>query len=492
MFEGAEVGHKLDKASYAKEEPALREALLEAQWALHEAGTFPVIVLIGGVDGAGKGETVNALNEWMDPRHIRTVAFEAANIEEVQRPRMWRYWLELPRKGRIGVFFGSWYTEPIVNRVQGLSNQAELDAEIERIKQFERMLADEGALVLKFWFHLDKKSQRKRLKKLESDPVTSWRVTANDWRHFKKYDKFYAVSEHTLRETSTGHAPWLVVEGRDERYRNITVGKALLGAIRQRLDHPPTIAPVAVLPQAPAVDGLNVLNQLDLGSKLADARYRKTLDALQGKLNQLSRAGKFHERAVIVAFEGMDAAGKGGAIRRVTAALDARQYRIIPVAAPTDEELAQPYLWRFWRYLPRKGRFTLYDRSWYGRVLVERVEGYCSEADWRRAYSEINEFEEELGDDGAIVCKFWLQVSPEEQLRRFKERESTGFKRFKITADDWRNREQAPQYELAAAEMIERTSTSIAPWTLVEADDKNWARVKILRTLVERIEEAMG
>jgi len=246
-----------------------------------------------------------------------------------------------------------------------------------------------------------------------------------------------------------------------------------------------------VVPVVPPVDARNVLNQMDLSRRLPARKYRGELVRWQGELNKLARSTRFAERSVICAFEGMDAAGKGGAIRRVTAALDARQYQIIPIAAPTDEERAQPYLWRFWRHLPRLGRFTLYDRSWYGRVLVERIEGFCSEADWRRAYAEINQFEQELHEGGGVLCKFWLQISQDEQLRRFKARESVGFKHFKITDEDWRNREQWPRYETAAAEMIERTSTTQAPWTLVEAEDKNGARIKILQTLVERIETAL-
>ena len=186
-------------------------------------------------------------------------------------------------------------------------------------------------------------------------------------------------------------------------------------------------------------------------------------------------------------FEGLDAAGKGGAIRRVTQALDARQLPRLPVAAPTDEEKAQPYLWRFWRHLPRTGHVAIFDRSWYGRVLVERVEGFASEDEWLRAYGEINDFEEELADDGIVVVKFWLAISKEEQLRRFEEREQSAFKRFKITDEDWRNREKWDEYDDAVNDMVDRTSTPQAPWTLVEAEDKHWARVKVLKTLCDRL-----
>jgi polyphosphate kinase 2 (PPK2 family) len=194
---------------------------------------------------------------------------------------------------------------------------------------------------------------------------------------------------------------------------------------------------------------------------------------------------------VIAVFEGMDAAGKGGAVRRITQAIDARLCSIIPIAAPSEEERAQPYLWRFWRNLPRRGRFAIFDRSWYGRVLVERVEGYCSEADWNRAYGEINDFEEQIVGSGGIVVKFWLSISQEEQLRRFQERQDSPFKRFKITEDDWRNRSKWGFYETAICAMLDRTSTEIAPWTLVASEDKYFGRIKILRTLCQRIEESL-
>ncbi len=491
MFESAEVGHRIDRKTYDAALPALREALLEAQWAVQAKKAFPVIIVIAGVDGAGKGETVNVLNEWMDPRHIRTVAFDRPSEEEASRPRMWRYWQALPARGQIGILFGSWYTDPIVDRVYRRLKKAELALDIERINRFERMLADDGALVLKFWFHLSKAAQRARLETIDRDPQRTWRVTRADWKQFEHYDRYYAVSEHVLRETSTGHAPWQVVEGGDDLYRYLTVGTLLRDALKSRLaatrrhQRPPAATTTA--PLVPPLDAVTVLGRLDLTHRIGERKYDRELERWQGELARLSRAKGFERHAIVVAFEGMDAAGKGGAIRRVTRALDARQYHVVPIGAPNDEERAYPYLWRFWRHLPRRGRMTIYDRSWYGRVLVERIEGYCSEADWMRAYGEINEFEEELVDGGGLICKFWLQISPEEQQRRFAERAQTGYKRHKITAEDWRNRDQWPRYQQAAADMIERTSTRLAPWTLVEAEDKHWARIKVLKTLVERL-----
>jgi polyphosphate:AMP phosphotransferase len=492
MFESAELGHKIDKKTYAREEPKLRAALLDAQFELARVGKFPVLILIGGVDGAGKGETVNLLNEWMDPRHIQTRAFGDPSDEESERPPMWRFWRELPPKGKIGILFGSWYTAPIVDRVMGQTDDQDLQQSLDTVVRFERMLCDEGVLLLKFWFHLGKKQQKRRLEELEKNPRTRWRVTKLDWQRFKIYDQFREVSAHALRETSTADAPWTVVEGLDPRYRSLTVGKVLLEAMRERLASLNSRQASSKAPPLAKIDNLGLLRNLDLTQKLARVKYKKELEKWQGQLNLLSREKRyFRKHSLVLVFEGSDAAGKGGAIRRITGAIDSRHYQIIPVAAPTEEERAQPYLWRFWRHAPRRGRITIFDRSWYGRVLVERVEGICDMADWMRAYSEINDFEEQLVDNGAIVCKFWLQISKGEQLKRFELREKTSFKQFKITPEDWRNRKKWNAYEQAVCDMIDRTSTEIAPWFLIEAEDKYFGRVKILRTIVEEMEKVL-
>ncbi len=491
MFESAELGHKIDKDVYKKAVPRLRADLLDAQYDLKEQGKFPVIVLVSGQDGAGKGETINVLYEWMDPRFISTLAFSTPTDEERERPFMWRYWRALPPKGRIGIFAGSWYSGPIHDSIDGNMTPAALDQRIDQINRFEQMLVNEGALVLKFWFHLTKEGQRRRLKALEKDPRTAWRVTQWNWDRLKTYEELQEVAGHVLRTTNTPWAPWIIVEGEDDRFRSLTVGKILLDAIRKRLAEADRQATPVAPPVQPNIDGRDIISELDLTRKLTKKQYEDQLAKWQGRLSELVRDPRFRQRSLICVFEGSDAAGKGGSIRRVTAAMDARQYQIIPIAAPSEEERAQPYLWRFWRHLPRVGRVSIFDRSWYGRVLVERVEGFCAEADWLRAYTEINDFEHELVGAGAVIVKFWLQISKDEQLRRFKEREKIEFKRFKITAEDWRNREKWDAYHQAVCDMVDRTSTGSAPWTLVEANDKNYARVKVLRTLCERLEAAL-
>jgi AMP-polyphosphate phosphotransferase len=492
MFESAELGHRIAKAVWDKEVPALREALLDAQYDLVAARKFPVILLIAGVDGAGKSAVVATLNEWMDPRHIQTHGFDDPSDEELERPYMWRYWRALPPKGKMGIFDGSWYSWPILQRAYEKIGSDRLDQDMEMVRRFEQMLIDEGALVLKFWMHLSRDAQKRRLKKLEKDPKLRWRVTERDWKHFKLYDTFREVSERALRHTSVAQAPWIVVEATDPRYQQLTVGKVLLERLRSRLDSPlPAPVPVKAPPSIVSVDGVNLLQKLDLGRKLEKAQYERELEEYQGRLALLTRHKNFRRHNVVCVFEGVDAAGKGGSIRRITQAIDARMCRIVPVAAPTEEERAQPYLWRFWRHLPRKGKLIIFDRSWYGRVLVERVEGFCGEADWMRAYGEINDFEAQMVKSGTIVLKFWAAISKKEQLRRFKEREATRFKRFKITEEDWRNREKWAAYETAICDMLERTSTEIAPWTLVESEDKLYGRIKILKTLVKGIEAGL-
>ena len=498
MFESAELGHTLDKKTWDRKVPKLREALLEAQYELFEKRRFATVILVGGVDGAGKGETVNLLNEWMDPRHVHTHALGAPTDDEQRYPRWKRFWSALPPRGKVGIFFGSWYTLPIVQRVYGDTRHADLDQSLEEIVRFEQMLHAEGALVVKLWFHLSKQQQKKRLTALSSDKRTRWRVTDTDWKHFALYDTFRGVSERALRRTNTAEAPWHPIEGLDARYRGYTAGTLLLDAMRGRLAAD-EVAPrrARKAPSAPPLPpfvssvGADLLRSLPVPPKVTKAVYEERYDVLQARLNKLIRRKALRQRAVVLAFEGPDAAGKGGAIRRVTRALDARHFSVHPVAAPSDEERAQPYLWRFWRHMPPLGHVGIFDRSWYGRVLVERVEKFCEPPDWQRAYSEINDFEEQLTRHGTIVAKFWLHIGQDEQLRRFKEREATGFKRFKITAEDWRNRDKWDDYEVAACDMFERTSTEIAPWTIVSANDKYNARLHVLETICDRLEKAL-
>lgn len=492
MFESAELGHKLEKAEYENEVPALRTALLNAQYDVLERERFAVLVVLAGVGGSGRSETAHRLNEWMDPRHIRTHAFAEPEDHERERPPMWRYWQALPPRGRIGVLLNAWYHEPIAARGAGRIDDNDAQRELQKIRHFETMLVDEGVLLVKVWLHLSRADQKKRLEDLLDNPRTSWRVGEDDRAQLKHYHRACDIAAHALRETSTGEAPWTVVDASDARYRDVTVGRIVLEAMRERLSAGETaVRRTSAAPVAALADNVQLLHALDLSKRLDKDAYENELVRLQERLAMLAQRKKFRRRSVVAVFEGLDAAGKGSSIRRITYALDVRQYVVVPISAPSDEERAQPYLWRFWRRIPGAGQIAIFDRSWYGRVLVERVERLCAPADWMRAYREINDFEEQLLRHGTIVVKFWLQISRDEQLRRFKAREKTPFKRFKITPDDWRNRRKWSPYEEAVADMIERTSTEIAPWTIVEAEDKYFGRVKILRTLVKALQKAL-
>jgi polyphosphate:AMP phosphotransferase len=501
MFEAAELGQKVSKDEYKARELSLREELLATQNLLRANSSFPVIIVFGGVDGAGKGETVNLLNTWMDPRWLVTHAFAEPSDEELERPEYWRYWRALPPRGRIGLYLSSWYSRPILDRVQDSISSNAFEERLNRIVEFEETLADDGALVLKFWMHLGKAAQQRRLKTLEKDPLTRWRVTKADWKHWRMYDQFIAAAEQTIRVTSRGDAPWMIVEGEDPRYRGLTVGTAILEAIKRHIDEREetktavavrhALEPAVAKPGKSTKSVTSILSHLDMSRALAKAKASKELERYQGQLNVLQRKAAAKGLSTILVFEGWDAAGKGGVIRRVTGALDARQYQVIPIAAPTDEERAHHYLWRFWRHLSRSGRLSIFDRSWYGRVLVERVEQFATEKEWMRAYAEINQFENQLVQHGIILAKYWMHITEDEQLRRFKEREKTPYKSWKLTDEDWRNRTKWRPYELAVNDMIEHTSTREAPWTLVEANDKNFARVKVIKTLCGRLEKAL-
>ena len=494
MFEAAKVGRTVSKQVFKEQRNELRTQLLEAQRELRE-NEVPVVVIVAGVEAAGKGEVVNRLNEWLDTRGVQTFAFWDFSDEERERPRWWRFWRTLPPRGEIAILFGGWYLAPIEQRFRGHCDDAGLDAELARIVDFERMLTQDGTLIVKFWFHLSEEDQKRRLKELSRDDRSRWKMLPKKSKFSEQYHLFEYVAERAIRQSDRGIAPWYLIEAEDKRYRDLTVGKTLLQAIRARLKQPvatepaPTADPLE-LPEAPSAQ-ITLLDQLDLSQRLARDQYKEQLKRYQREVNELAWSAYKQRRSTVLVFEGVDAGGKGGAIRRITTAIDARLYRTIPIAAPTDEEKARHYLWRFWRHLPRAGSMIIYDRSWYGRVLVERVEGFAGDAEWRRAYAEINEFEEQLVENGAILLKFWLHISPEEQLRRFQNREQTPYKQYKITDEDWRNREKWPEYKVAVNEMVARTSTEYAPWTLVEGDDKPFARIKVLRTLCTRLQEAL-
>ena len=502
MFRAAELGQKVTKQEFKARSPEIRRQLLEAQVLLSRTADFSVMIDFAGVDGAGKGSTVNLLHGWMDTRLITTNAYGPQTDVERMQPRFWRFWRDLPRAGRIAFNLRARYSRPFIDRVYGRISDLEYFHELKRIQAYERSLADDGMLLLKFWMHLSRDAQEKRLESLASDPETAWRVSERDWEHWQMYDRFIETAERTITETHTEFAPWHVIEGADENFRILSVSQILLDALTSRLaaaGHRPTpellvdeeaIDAKDPIPEPPA-GHVTLFSTLDMTQKLAKPDYRVQLATQQRRIHLLQREAHQQERSSVIVFEGPDAAGKGGAIRRLIPTLDARHYRVLQYGAPTDEEHSRHYLWRFWQRLQRAGHMTIFDRSWYGRVLVERVEGFASESEWRRAYAEINEFEDQLVEHGTVLVKFWLHITPEEQRLRFKKRKRTAFKRWKLTAEDWRNRARWYEYESAAHDMVKYTSTHVSPWEVIPANDKSYARVKVLQTFADYLEKAL-
>lgn len=488
MFEAVEIGNRLSKDDFNARVPDLRVNLINAQYDLREAN-FPVIILLAGNDRIGCNAVLHGLHDVMDSRYMRTIALGRPTAEELERPLFWRYWNTLPRRGQIGVYLGAWSANAVHERLNDSLKKADFERRLEHICRFEQNLIDDGALLLKSWLHLPKSVLKKRLKAARKDPHKLWQIEAEDGQAYKVYDDTIKVAEHVVRKTSTGDAPWHLIESTNARYRDATIGQTILDVLAQRLNGP-TAVPTSQEPSASTVYNRpqpTILDTVDLSHGLPKPQYRRLRTTYQGKLRRLSEEAFAQGISSVLVFEGWDAAGKGGVIRRLTAAMDPGQYEVVPVGVPTPEELSYPYLWRFWRHLPRAGDVTIFDRSWYGRVLVERVEGFAPESAWQRAYSEINDFEEQLCDSGIVLLKFWLHIDPDEQLRRFQDREATPYKKYKITEEDYRNRDQWPLYEQAVHDMILRTSTDRAPWHLIPSNDKRWARVEVLRTYCQRL-----
>lgn len=488
MFDEAESDPSLPKEVFKRQEARLRTALLNAQYALLERADRSLLVVMAGLDGSGKGDTANLLNEWMDPRHIRTLAFDAPTPHEAGRPWLWRYWNELPPKGRIGIVFGSWYAPLLREAARKHPRTDVIDDLAERIRRFEALLCANGVQIVKLWFHMSRQAQAERADRLSASPETAWQVAPADFKVRRKFERLRNAGQAALTRTDSAHAPWIVVPAADDLLRTVRTTGTVLDALRKpRAPRPGRLH----LPQEGS-GRLHIpdrLGRLDYTARVEKDDYESELGLLQGRLARATRSPKFlRAHSLVLAFEGQDAAGKGGAIRRITHALDARQYEVMPIAAPAPHELARPYLWRFWRQTPQLGRIAIFDRTWYGRVLVERVEKITDPADWRRAYAEINDFESQLAESGAIVLKFWLAVTPDVQLARFRERETSPFKNFKITPEDWRNRKRWADYAQAANEMLARTDTRAAPWHLISANDKRYARLQVLRHIVEAME----
>lgn len=459
---------------------------------------IPVMIVFEGWGAAGKGTLINRLIHPMDPRGFKVYTIKAESEEEYMRPFLWRFWTKTPARGRIHIYDRSWYRRVVTDRMDHPMTADEIENAYNGINFFEEELSIDDNLIIKLFLHISKKEQKKRFQKLESSSETKWRVTEEDWKHNRQYDQYLKVYEEMIEHTDSNHAPWTIIEATDRRYAEVKILATVVTAMKNKIAE--VKAKKALKEQRKELDYVTdaenpyrtrILSGIDLNKSLTKEEYKKRLKDLQQRLAKIHSDLYKHRIPVVLAFEGWDAGGKGGAIKRLTERIDPRGYEVIPTASPNDIEKAHHYLWRFWNAMPKAGHIAIFDRTWYGRVMVERIEGFCSEEEWKRAYKEINQMEGDMTAFGAVVLKFWMHIDKDEQERRFKERMETPEKQWKITDEDWRNREKWDIYEKCVDEMIVRTSTTNAPWIIVEGNDKYYARVKVLETVVEALEKRL-
>lgn len=491
MLEKIDLSKTMDKKEYKKRMEVLGSKLARLQRELKSCN-IPVMIVFEGFGGAGKGTQINHLIEPMDPRGFTVYSTQAETQEEQYHPFLWRFWNKTPEKGRIAIFDRSWYGKLLVERYEKKTHKKDIPGVLEDIENFEKQLTDDGTLLIKFFLAISEKEQGKRFDKLLSKEETSWRVSKADKDRNKHYEEYARMADEMLTRTDTEYAPWTIIEAHDERYAAVKILTTVVEAFEERYEK-------EQITQPRQIDGKfgqndlkeSVLKKVDLSKRLDRETYEKKLDELQKKLTLLHSEIYAKRIPVVLAFEGWDAGGKGGAIKRLTRALDPRGYTVNPTSSPNDIERAHHYLWRFWTKMPKDGHIAIFDRTWYGRVMVERIEGFCTTQEWQRAFKEMNQMEQQLVNHGAIVIKFWMHIDKEEQERRFKERQENPDKQWKITDEDWRNREKWELYEQAVDEMMVRTSTVNAPWVIVEGNDKLYARIKVLETVVDALEKRL-
>ena len=483
--------NRLEQPSKEEMEQRLKKARarLEQQQILMKEKKLPVLVLLEGWGAAGKGSVLGKIIKNIDPRFFKVAVMDEPTEEEARKPFLYRHFVKIPEAGKFVFMDSGWMSEVTREKLRGELSEQEYKKKIESIKRFERQLTDNGYLLMKFFFQIDEKEQKKRLDKLADDKNTSWRVSEHEVWQNKHYDKCMDVYEQYLCDTNQSSAPWYFGDAKDKKWAQLQILETLVQGIDTALQNS-TLA-VPLLQNAFPLKPIEKLADVALDKTLTEEEYDTLLNQYQKRLRELHNELYRKKIPVIIAYEGWDAAGKGGNIKRITEALDPRGYEVHPIASPEPHEKARHYLWRFWNRLPKTGHVAIFDRTWYGRVMVERLEGFCSENDWQRAYVEINEFEKELADWNAVIVKFWVQIDKDTQLARFKERENTPEKRWKITDEDWRNREKWDLYEEAVNEMLQKTNTAYAPWHILESNDKKYARIKALKTVIEAIEKKM-
>ena len=494
MLEKIDLTKKMDKTEYRERMEALEPELGRLQRECKER-RIPVMIVFEGYGASGKGEQIAALIHSLDPRGFTVYPVKNETEEERMHPYLWRFWTKLPAAGQIALYDSSWYRRVLNDRFDHKTEERKVQEAYDSILAFERQLTDGGMVLIKFFLDIDRKEQKKRMKKLLESETTAWRVSREDLRRNEGFEEYQKMNEEMLLKTDTGYAPWNVIEAVDRRYATVKIytlaAEALKAAIRKA--DAPKEEEASAPRYMPSVAELqeSTLSRVDLSVSMDRETYRKKKKKLQEKLERLHSELYRRRIPVVLGFEGWDAGGKGGAIKRLTECMDPRGYVVNPTASPNEMERAYHYLWRFWKAMPKAGHIAVFDRTWYGRVMVERIEGFCSEQEWQRAYREINEMEQDLARDGAIVLKFWMQIDKDEQERRFHARENDPDKQWKITEEDWRNRAKWEQYEEAVNEMLIRTSTPYAPWIVVEGNCKYYARIKVLETVVGALERRM-
>ena len=492
MLEKFDLSKKITKTNYKELQSELEQKLGELQRDAKDL-KIPIIVLFEGWDAAGKGTLINRLTLSLDPRGFKVFPIHSPNEEERLRPFLWRFWTKTPARGRIAIFDKSWCGRVLEERVDKTVKKSTWLKAFGEILSFERQLINDGYLIIKFFLHIDKKEQKKRFKSLMSNPSTKWTVTKEDWKHHDQYDDYIEAYEQMLAKTHSVSAPWTIVESHDRRYSTIKVFKTSIDKIEQKIAEVKQIQKPSRVKKKPLIQlqelSNSILDRSDLSLSLSREEYEHALKKHQERIREIEHEIYTKRLPVIMAFEGWDAAGKGGNIKRLVQRMDPRGYEVVTTAVPNEIELKHHYLWRFWKNIPKAGHVVIFDRSWYGRVLVERIEGFCTEEEWKRAFSEINEMEEQWANFGIAIMKFWVHVSKDEQLKRFELRQKTKHKQWKITDEDWRNREKWDLYKAAADEMLYRTSTSYAPWTIIESNSKLFARIKTLETVIETLEK---
>lgn len=481
MLTNLDLNVKIDKTAYKKELKVLFERLAYLEKEI-KVQAIPVLIVFEGWSASGKGLLISHLLNSLDPRNFKVHSLHKETEEAVMRPYLWNYWTKTPKAGQISIFDKS-YHRTIINP-DYLLTQKEYENFYYDVNAFEQTLVDNKTIIVKLFVHISKEEQKKRIEQLKSSDETSWRVSEKIYRQNDNYDEFVVSFEEMLENTNEV-CPWDVIEGNDSRFAVIKVFRSVINRIESELEKRKGTA-VYIAPKYEYVDILKTVNS---NQKISDSNYKKQLSFYQEKIRNLVYKMYEKRKAVIIAYEGWDAAGKGGNIKRISQRLDPRGYEVIPIAAPSKEELSYHYLWRFWNNIPKDGHVAIFDRTWYGRVLVERIEGFCSEEDWNRAFKEINDMEFNITNHETLIIKFWLQIDKNEQLNRFNMRMDNPLKRYKITDEDWRNREKWDIYERATNDMLAKTSTEYAPWVIIESNNKKYARIKALKYVVEKLEE---